>query len=124
VADRIHVFQPSCAAGATAVASFPFPQGEVVQIEVGIPKGHCSLTTMNITYGDGQVVPATLGQSIVGDDVTYTYDINTAVTGSQWEAGLFNGDIYAHSWSVTFFVDEIVGVPGADNLPVLIVPYV
>jgi hypothetical protein len=124
VADRIHVFQPVCGAGSTAVAQFPFPAGEVTRVDVTIPKGHCGLTTMNITYGDGQVIPQSLGESITGDGETFEYEITTVLTGSQWEAGLFNGDVFAHEWQVTFFVDEIVPDTAGDALPVLIVPYV
>src|SRR5262249_47488 len=117
VADRIEHFTPSCAASTSAVVPMTFTEGEVLTIEVYIPKGHAGLTTFFMGYGTAQVIPYQPGDVLTGDDVRFTFDIDSTPTGGTWAAFMENDDVYAHSWEVTYYVDEISADQNVPDVP-------
>ena len=123
MADRIESFVATCGAGTSAGANFVFLQGEIVTIDVVIPKGHAGLTTIIIAYGNFQVIPFTQGDSLSGDDQTFSFDIESTPTGSQWGALMSNADVFSHSWTVVFYINEITTETEPATLPALIIPY-
>lgn len=123
MADRVESFNPSCGASTAAGATLAFNQGEIVSVDVFIPKGHAGLTSLIVTYGNFQVIPFTPGDSLTGDDKLYSFEIESTPTGSQWGVQMTNSDVYAHSWVVTFYIDEIVPPSAVEAFPILVTPY-
>jgi hypothetical protein len=112
VPDRHALFQVTCPANtpkATPVEVITtWPPGELLSIEVHIPAGHGGKTGIQIAAAHQPLIPDTPGAWIVGNNLTRHYATRKFPNTGAWSAWLYNTDLSAHYWQITFDIDEIV----------------
>lgn len=128
-ADRIEVFERTVAAQSTDAFTFPLEQeyGVVERIDVRFADGHAGKVTAVITYADGQVIPAQLGDVLRGNRQTYTFPMDNLPIGNGWGMGSNNTDVWPHTIKVSFHIrddDLDSNLPGADTPDVVLLPAV
>ena len=131
MAQRIERFSLVAAAGsAGAFQDHTFLDGTVTHVELYVPPGHAGLTSWQLYFGTRQLLPNTAGAAVIADDQRFTWDVEDVPTGSGGPAGsgyrsrYSNSDVYAHTFYIEAWVDEITleGPTDETGLPVLIVP--
>lgn len=124
-AERIERFTTVAAAGASGLSvPHTFLAGTVTRVGLYVPDGHAGLTAWQFFYGDGQLIPATPGQTVVANDRAFEWDLENAPTGTGYRSVVSNSDVYAHRFQVSvelipFDADD----PELPQLPILVVPF-
>lgn len=122
MADRIHLFQVTVAAGtqqaAPAVTDLDFPDGIVRAVGVVVPDGVAGLAGCAFTYQNEWIIPYARGTYIVSNDEKILWDVDNKPTGSQWQVTAYNEDVYPHTFYIRVFVDEFPEPLPAPVLPV------
>ena len=124
-AERIERFSTVAAAGSSSLSvPHAFIEGTVTRVALYVPDGHKGLTSWQFFYGDGQLIPATPGQTVVANDRQFEWDLENAPTGSGYRSVVSNSDVYAHRFQVSVELIPIdAGDPELPQLPILVIPY-
>lgn len=125
MASRVYIFHVTCPAG-TAVAApvtqdCSFNQAEVQEIEVIIPDGHAGLTGLQLQQAHQAVIPYNAGGYIHGNDEQLRFAVEDYIDNGNWQALMYNIDVYDHSWDVRFYCGN-AAQPAAPAAPV-VAPY-
>lgn len=123
-ASRVEAFQVTCPAG-VAIATpreiaTTIDPGTVNRIEVDIPDGHNGVTGLRLAVAHGQVIPATTGAWIIGNDDHLAWDLYGHLDSGAWSAFVYNLGNYSHSWFVRFHVLPVFAELGAGAAPALV----
>lgn len=125
MAQRIEKFSTVAAAGVSGqLVPHSFLDGTVTSLHLYIPDGHAGFTSWSFWYGTAQLLPKTAGASVTGNDIDFYWDLEDAPTGSGYQSKISNSDVFAHSFHVELWIDELGGA-GIDepSAPILILPY-
>lgn len=105
---RTYTFDVSCPANTPASApvsvDVSFRASRVEWIQIVIPDGHSGLTGIALAQGHGQVLPATAGQFIEGNDEEPRFEFTDLLGNGNWQALLYNQDTIAQPWQIRFEV--------------------
>lgn len=74
-------------------------------IRLRIPPGHRGLTGIAFLNSDGQAIPITTGSFLIGDDEVFEFPITGYLDNGNWGCSVFNTDLVAHSWYVTYYIN-------------------
>lgn len=110
MADRIPAFRVTVPAG-TAVAApvtvdVSFPQATVTEIEIVIPDGHAGFTGLALAQAQQQVIPDNDGNWIISNDEKIRWPVANTLDNGNWQAVMYNTDVYDHSFYVRFLLDN------------------
>jgi len=124
VAQRIERFSTVAAVGASdSFVDHDFLDGTVTRVELYVPAGHAGLTEWSFWFATAQLIPKTAGTVIVADDKEFGWDVEDAPTGSGYRSRVTNDDVFAHSFHVEVWIDELVADEPAAGVPVLVIPF-
>lgn len=107
-ANRIEVFNVTTAAGTSSSSPHEtdtsWQPGILVRLEVRIPAGHAGLTGIMFAVAHGQVIPATFGTFITGNDSELGWDLTGQLDSGAWSTFTYNTDVFDHTHEVRYFV--------------------
>lgn len=122
MAAEIRNFVVTIAAGTPIatpqVTALTMPARIVRHVRVRIPPGPLGSVGWALGAAGVPVIPWNAGGWIVGDDETLEWDVSGQIDSGAWQLIGYNLGLNAHSVYVTFSLD----LPGADDLPVALVP--
>lgn len=111
MSDRIEWFTvtvpPGTAIASPLVASCVFQQGDVVEVDVIVPRGPAGLLGFFIGAGGSQYIPRTAGSFIVPDGIYFTWPLRNAINSGSWSVTAYNLDIFPHTLQVGFQINEL-----------------
>lgn len=124
MAQRIEKFSTVASIGASNLSvPHSFLDGTVTRVELYVPNGHAGLTAWAFFFGLAQLVPFTVGSTVVANDREFAWDLESAPTGAGYRSVVSNSDLYPHSFHVEIWIDEIVaGEDDAGFGHVLVLP--
>lgn len=83
-----------------------FAPGELLNVRLKIPRGHASLTGIQIALAHQQVIPNTAGAWILGDSDQHDFTLTEQPESGAWSVFVYNTDRRAHYWQVSFEVED------------------
>jgi hypothetical protein len=112
VADRVQLFQVTCAANTPQSAATEtlcyFNPGNVIHIEVLVPAGHAGLTGLALAQSHQIVIPYSGATWLISDAETIGFDWTDTLQNGAWSMFTYNTDtLLSHSWFLRFFVNEL-----------------
>lgn len=125
MAQRIEKFSTVAAVGASSVVvPHSFLDGTVTRVELYVPDGHAGFTSWRFFYGLAQLIPFTVGATIVANSRQFEWDLEDAPTGQLYRSVVSNSDVFSHSFHVEVWIDELTTGGGDDfaDFPVLVLP--
>lgn len=110
-ADRIEAFSILVPAGTTEAApleqALSFLEAELLELELIIPDGHSGLTGFALEHSGQQVIPATDGAWIIGNDERIEWPLAGYPTGQHWRARAYNLDAHDHTFHLRLLLAEL-----------------
>lgn len=127
MAQRVERFAVSVDANGESVELADFAGGEGIVTAIGVefPSGCAQLVGAQVFYAGVQLVPRTPGEWLRGNGQTRRFELTGFPTGTSWSLFLDSTDLYAHTITFTFELDEVqVGGAGAfDFPPLVLIPF-
>lgn len=112
MAEEVHQF--SCTIPAGTAKSSPhrvpmtMPHYEVVSIDLEVPPGPSGLMGFYLELGSNQWIPWEMGEWIVWNDRTESWDIDNSPNSETWALVGYNTGAYDHTVQVRFHLNSAV----------------
>lgn len=129
MADRLELYDVLVPAGTAKTSpqrtALHFDVGYLRKWQVVIPDGPAGLAGFRFEYAGQQLIPNNAGTFITGNDERIDDTVTYHFVGDQWTIVTYNTDVWAHTFHVRLYVDDL-GDPAAtvsvvpDVLPVTI----
>lgn len=126
MAQRIERFSTVAAAGSSPTfVPHSFLDGTVLAVTLYVPDGHAGLTSWSFWYSTAQLLPKTAGGVVVANDREFSWELEDAPTGNNYQSRVANSDVFPHSFHVEVWINEITGDADlADAGPIYLMPLV
>jgi hypothetical protein len=128
-ANRIEKFAVTVPAGTAQASpanySLVVPDGYLQRVEVTIPDGHNGLTGLQLLAANAQLVPATFGAYLVGNDQTLAFDMVGVIDTGNFQANAYNTGVFAHTfYGLWYMLDFAYSTGATEPTAPLVVPVV
>lgn len=78
--------------------------GYLQRVDVTIPDGHNGLTGLQLLGANGQLIPYTLGEYLVGNDQELAFDMVGVIDTGSFQVRAFNGGLFQHTFYGLFYM--------------------
>lgn len=111
MAQRVFTRTVTVPAG-TAIATplsvdISFNQSVVETVEIVIPDGHAGFTGIALQQAHQQVIPEEAGTWLISNDEKIIFAIEDFIDNGNWQAVMYNTDVYDHSFYLRFLGSNI-----------------
>jgi hypothetical protein len=111
MATRVEGPAVTIPAGTSQLAplSAPLSIGESIvrRLDLIVPQGSSGLMGFYLAHSGTQMIPRRNGQYLILDDKFISFDMSGYPTGDKWTLVGYNTDVYDHTVSTIWHVDEI-----------------